>query len=289
MLVGFIAQSRLKDTENRFAEAAQKLGVDFMILTSAPMSVRIKDRLYIHDLTAKKTPVDGVINWDPYPAFYVLENMCHLNQVPFINYSESVRIARNKMLTTLALARHNVPQPETCFLNKHARRLPPGITCPLVYKPQTGTQGRGVRFFHDTASLKALVNKNGEGIYLQKFIPNKGWDLRVMVVGNKVIGAVKRYVQVVPGKNSVKIVEREPCRVNKEIEELALRAAKALKLHFAGIDIIQNRQSGKYFVLEVNAVPRLKTFEDTTGISVAEAILKLILQMKKNPGHFRFT
>lgn len=279
VLIGFIAQSRLKDTENRFAAAAKKHGVDFHVLTPAPMAVRIKDCLYIND--AKKLPVDGVINWDPYPAFYILENMCHLNKIPFINHSESVRIARNKMLTSLVLAGHNVPQPETFFLNRHAKKMPPGVTCPLVCKPLTGTQGRGISFFHDTASLKSMAENSSGGVYLQKFIPNKGWDLRVVVVGDRVIGAVKRYAKVVPGKNRVQIIEREPFQVNRQVEQLALRATRALKLHFAGIDIIRGRTSGKYYVLEVNAVPRLKTFEEATGISVAEAILKLMLEMKE--------
>jgi RimK family alpha-L-glutamate ligase len=285
MQIGFISQIYVKENIDRFRMAAKKMGIGLSVLHPAPLTLHIKGReLIFLDSELKKVRVDGVINWDPYPAFGVFEQACNYLGIPFINSTDAARTARNKTLTSLALLAEGLPQPETIYLNKYAKKLPVTLPLPVIYKPKTGTQGRGGRKFVDRKALQAFISTDTaqKDIYLQKFIPNKGWDLRVVVVGDNVIGATKRTAKAGEWKTSATFGGRiQPFLLNEPLKKLALRTASAIKLNFAGIDIIQNSMNGSYMILEVNATPRLKTFEDNTGVSIAKAVLEEIVKAAK--------
>jgi ribosomal protein S6--L-glutamate ligase len=262
------------------------MGIGLTVLHPAPLTLHIKgDKLILLDSDLKRIKVDGVINWDPYPAFRALEQACHYLGIPFKSSTDAVRTARNKTLTSLALLAQGLPQPETLYLNKYAKQLPTTVPLPLIYKPTTGTQGRGIRKFVCRESLQSFISSDTSknDIYLQKFIPNERWDLRVVVIDNNVLGATKRMASGDEWRTSAAFGgQMQPFRLNKPLKVLALRTASALKLDFAGIDIMQDNKDGSYMILEVNAIPRLKTFEDTTGISIATAVLELMVKAAKH-------
>ena len=112
---------------------------------------------------------------------------------------------------------------------------------------------------------------------MQSFVPNNGWDIRVVVVGGRVLGAIKK--TAAPGEWRTHILyggRAEVYSVDRELEQLSLSASQALGLCFAGIDVIVDKQDGKYKILEVNAVPGLKVFLQATGICIANEIIERI-------------
>ena len=105
-------------------------------------------------------------------------------------------------------------------------------------------------------------------LYLQQFVRHPGWDLRVFVLGGRVLAAMRRHArrrladERGPGR-------RRPsrCGSTAEQEELALRAAAAVGPVAAGVDLLPG-PAGELYVLEVNAVPGWRALAPATGVDV---------------------
>jgi RimK family alpha-L-glutamate ligase len=112
-------------------------------------------------------------------------------------------------------------------------------------------------------------------LILQQYIGSRpGEDLRVWVVGGKVLGAMLR--RSTDGSFKANISrggDGQAYPLNAEIERLALGCAKALELEIAGVDLLFNDDG--YSVCEVNSAPGFAGFEATTGLNVARSVLQL--------------
>jgi ribosomal protein S6--L-glutamate ligase len=147
----------------------------------------------------------------------------------------------------------------------------------VAVKPLFGSEGRGIvrvsdrelawRIFH------ALERQNAV-LYLQRIIRHPGHDLRVLVLQGQVLGAMLRHAVGLDWRTNVALGGRaEPYQLGSEAERLALAAARAIGAEVAGIDLVEDLDSGRVLVLEVNAVPGWRAFSRVTGIDVAAAIL----------------
>ena len=148
----------------------------------------------------------------------------------------------------------------------------------VVVKPIFGSMGLGISRVsdEDMAWRVFRVVETVRGVfYLQRFIPHGGRDIRVFVVGGKVLGAMERRA---PGwrtnfsrGGSVRAFELPP-----EWAELAVRAAEAVGAEYAGVDLLPT-EDGTVYVLEVNGIPGWEGLQRTTGIDVADAIIGQLL------------
>ncbi len=281
MEIGLLSQFPTQDTIKSFTEAADRKGINLRHLYPSQIIIRVhNNRIYLYDPNMNSLHVDGVVNWEPYPVSLEFEKACCCLGIPFINNTEAVRTARNKMLTSLALSIQKLPQSDTLYINKNVKHISCYFDLPAVFKPITGTMGEGAYKIHSLQDLSLTMDKKlgKQDIYLQRFIANSGWDLRVVVVDNKVLGAIKKTAS--PGEwrtHTVHGGRAESFQLDRKLEELSLKAAQALNLNFAGVDIMVEQSTGSYQILEVNAVPGLKLFEETTGTSIAQPILELMI------------
>jgi RimK family alpha-L-glutamate ligase len=116
---------------------------------------------------------------------------------------------------------------------------------------------------------------------IQEFIDTPGRDIRVSVVGSKVIGAMYRYAKPGEWKTNVsRGAKPKECPLTKELEQLALKAAKALEMDFAGIDILE--EDDQLVVSEVNSAPNWSGLQKATGVDAAEEIAAHILRELKD-------
>ena len=132
--------------------------------------------------------------------------------------------------------------------------------------------------FHITRSL---ININIPS-YLQSYIEKPGYDIRAFVVGDQVIGAMKRkstYWKTNIAQGA--IGENLDIKKYPEIEELSIKSTKILKLDYAGVDIIYNKNTEKYYVIEVNAFPQWKGLKQATGVDPAIHIIKHLIDKIK--------
>jgi RimK family alpha-L-glutamate ligase len=172
-------------------------------------------------------------------------------------------------------------------------RVPPTIACQdaeaalaafaelggdVVIKPLFGSEGRGMMRVNDPEmawrTFRALERMQNV-LYLQKFIPHAGWDLRALVVGNQVLAAMRRYAHNDWRTNVAQGGQAEAVTLTAEEERLALAAARAVGTPLAGVDLLPD-PAGGYYVLEVNAVPGWRALAAATGVDIAMAMIRFM-------------
>jgi ribosomal protein S6--L-glutamate ligase len=148
----------------------------------------------------------------------------------------------------------------------------------VVVKPLFGSEGRGIvrvndgemawRVFRTLERLQAVL-------YLQKFIQHPGWDLRVFVIGNRVIAGMRRYARGDWRTNVAQGGRAEAVDVPFEQRRLAIRAMEAVHGHVAGVDLLQG-PDGSWYVLEVNSVPGWRALAPVSKIDVANLLIRFV-------------
>ncbi len=158
------------------------------------------------------------------------------------------------------------------------------LSLPFISKPNLGSQGRDVRLIKNSSDIKKIKESDLKQYVFQNFIKNDG-DYRVIVIGGRPIGAIKR---IAPGGsflNNVstggKAINVKNEKVQEEIKSIASKVSALFNLNFCGIDIIFDKEAEKYFFLELNTVPQWEGFQKATKINVANELLGYCQEMKK--------
>lgn len=164
------------------------------------------------------------------------------------------------------------------------------LSLPIIAKPNSGCRGEGIILIRQVSDFEKLERPAGNYV-LQEYIENNG-DWRVIVVGGRPIGAMKRVAQEGAFLNNISqgahaTTEEDP-EVLKLLYKLAPRVAAQFHLRFCGVDIIRDERTGEYKILEVNTVPQWMNqygFTNVTGVSVAQKLaeyMKAVLSWKKS-------
>lgn len=196
--------------------------------------------------------------------------------------SKAIAQSRDKLHSLQIMSRAGLPVPRTAVIG-HPGALYAAIHAvgglPVIIKLNRGTQGKGVVLVHDLGTAADLLRRAQETnrpAILQEFVAEaEGRDLRVIVVGDKVVAAMER--QAVGGEfranlhlgGTSRAVELDPAA-----KDLALQAAKVHELGVAGVDLILSRRGP--LLLEVNSSPGLEGIEQATGIDVAGAMIDFV-------------
>ncbi len=143
----------------------------------------------------------------------------------------------------------------------------------VVVKPVFGGEGRGIRkiCWKDDAEVLHEIVRDGQILYLQRFIPHDGRDIRLFVVGDRVIGMQR----VADGDWRTNIslgATGVPLKITSELGEMGMRAAGAVGAEVCAIDLLPAKD-GRIMALEVNSVPGWRALAEITGIDVAELVL----------------
>jgi RimK family alpha-L-glutamate ligase len=147
---------------------------------------------------------------------------------------------------------------------------------PLIVKKQMSSKGRGVMLAKNFKQLGELLkNEDLSLLFLQQYIPSN-FDIRVLVLGNKALGAMKRTAKKGDFRSNIaQGGTTEVIPLNEKIMSLAIKAAKASGNEFAGVDIMFDSKNRPY-ILESNRAPQFDGFEHATGVNVAQEIVKYI-------------
>jgi ribosomal protein S6--L-glutamate ligase len=201
--------------------------------------------------------------------------------VRVLNPPRAVEICVDKYLTTALLdaAGLLVPPTITCQTADSALEAFERLGGDVVVKPLFGSEGRGMVRVSDPElawrTFRAIEATRGV-LYLQQFIRHPGWDLRVMVLGGRVLAAMRRTARGDWRTNVAQGGRAEPARLGPEEERLALRAAEVLGTPFAGVDLLPGPAG--WYVIEVNAVPGWRALAPVTGVDVAAEVVAFLAE-----------
>ena len=198
------------------------------------------------------------------------------------NESQAISRSRDKLRSMQILAKEGVGLPVTGFA--HATQDIDGLIetvggAPLVIKLLEGTQGIGVVLAETYQAAKSVIEAFrglDANILVQEYIQEaQGSDLRCFVIGNKIVAAIKR--QGAEGEfrsNLHRGGKAEKIKLSPEERSTAIRAAKAMGLRVAGVDLLRSNHGP--VVMEINSSPGLEGIEKATGIDIAGKIIDYI-------------
>lgn len=199
--------------------------------------------------------------------------------------SDGLITARNKFLALQALREAHVPVPRSILLASRPDIMEAAhlVRFPAILKILSGTQGIGVmrvKSLEETASIVDTLKSFGEVVLLQEFIPNPGVDIRAFVVGDRVIGSMKRIAAVHEWRANIHLgAKGVAMELSKEVQEIAVRASKAVGLEISGVDMVFRGEEP--YVLEVNASPGFRGLLEATKVNAADAIVEYAAEKGK--------
>lgn len=160
---------------------------------------------------------------------------------------------------------------------KNAIRLLRMVDYPIIIKGIVGTKGNQVfKVNARSAALKIIKKYRYANVLIQEFV-NIKHDRRVFIIGNKILGVMKRIIP--KGEYRANIAQgarAEKAGLSKRLKKIALKAAETLDYDIAGVDVIYRKK--RPAVLEVNSSPGLKGFSKATGINAA---LEIVIYLEK--------
>ena len=209
--------------------------------------------------------------------------------VPVLNRYLSVLNAKNKLRTSQILAQKGIPLPKTVVVRKF-EYLDAAIDrvggYPIILKSPYGSYGCGVVIVESRRSLYSALDFMIQGmrsniLMIQEYVSEaEGADYRVFVVGGKVVASMKRQAKQGDFRSNLHLGgEAEKVRLTEKEKKLSIKAAKAMKLQIAGVDILRSNKGP--VIMEVNANPGFVGLSKITGINVADKIVEYAIDYAK--------
>ncbi|ARU03047.1 30S ribosomal protein S6--L-glutamate ligase [Yoonia vestfoldensis] len=286
MKIAMLARNAELYTHRRLKESAEARGHQLDIINTLRCYMNIASRRpEVYYNGEKLVGYDAVIpRIGASVTFYGMAVLRQFEMQGVFPLNESVGIgrSRDKLRSMQLLARDGIGLPVTTFAHDPRQtdevlKLAGGA--PVVIKLLEGTQGIGVVLADTDRSAKSVVEAfrgAGVNILLQEFIKEAGGtDIRAIVVGGKVVAAMKRtgaegeFRSNLHRGGSAQVIKLSP-----EERSTAIRSAKAMGLNVCGVDMLRSNHGP--VVMEVNSSPGLEGVEKATGLDIATKIIEYI-------------
>ncbi len=282
--LALLSRKRTLYSTKRLVEAAKAHGLRPLVLDTLLCNLVLsKDspKILYHD--AVLPPVDVVLpRIGSSVTNYGLAVVSHLDLmgVPVLNAAAPIARSRDKLRCLQMLTKAGIDIPRTVMAHDRANvellvEQVGGL--PAIIKLIRGTQGVGVMIASTVQEVKTIVDtfwQLGEEIVIQEFIAeSKGRDVRALVVGDRVVGAMRRKAKRGEFRSNLhrggegRLIELPPAYT-----EVAVRAARVIGLEIAGVDLLE--ASGGPKIMEVNSSPGFEGLEKATGQDIAGAIIE---------------
>jgi ribosomal protein S6--L-glutamate ligase len=278
----------------RLVEAAKERGHDVRVIDHSKCDLVIeKGKPAIHYRGEKLTNVDAVIpRIGASITFYgtAVVRQFEMMKIFAANESQAIVRSRDKLRSLQILARAGLGMPKTVFTN-HSKEVMKVVQkvggAPLVIKLLEGTQGLGVVLAETNKAAESVIEAfygMKTRIIVQEFIREaKGADIRAFVVDGEVVGAMKRQAKEGEFRSNLhRGGSASLIKLSRAEKAAALKAAKALGLAIAGVDMLQSSHGP--LILEVNSSPGLEGIEKATQINIAGKIIEYVERNAKGKG-----
>ena len=269
----------------RIAEELRGLGVETDVMKNGDIYTLLDSDGSVKGSFSEKYAFAVYLDKDKY-----LGRMLQTLGVRLFNCAEAVEICDDKVLTYLALREAGIPLVKTisaplCYTpnaipnSTFLRSVANEFGFPLVAKKSYGSFGAGVRLIEDSASLNSVETEwlNIPHFYQEYIAESAGRDVRVIVVGGKVVTAMERVAQVGEFRSNVELGGRGRVVVlPEEYKYAAEKIAGVLTLDYCGVDLLEGVDGP--IVCEVNSNAFFEGAEKVTGVNVAKAYSEYIIE-----------
>jgi len=277
--------SKLYST-SRLVETGEKRGHEMRVLDHTKCDLIIEKKkpavVYKNEMI---TDVDAIIpRIGASVTFYgsAVVRQFEMMKVFSVVESQALLRSRDKLSSLQILSRANLGLPKTIFTNysKDTSEMVRKVGgAPVIIKLLEGTQGLGVVLAETQKAAESVIEAfHGlqARVIVQEYIEEaKGADIRAFVVDGVVVGAMKRKGKEGEFRSNLhRGGTAEVIELSEEEENAALKAAKAMKLGVAGVDMLQSERGP--LILEVNSSPGLEGIEKATGKDIAKSIIRYI-------------
>lgn len=279
-----IVFDRLRVEEKMLVDQASKMGHD---------TIAVDAKITQFSTESRKTDVDfGEVVLERCVSYYrgLHFTAClEFLDIPVINSYAVAERCGNKMVTSLLLKKHGVPTPKTyfAFTSEEATKMIENLGYPLVIKPIVGSWGRGVMPLRDKDTTEAIIEmrdiedgSHDRIYYLQEMIKRPPRDIRAIVVGDQVVGAMYRRSNGEFKTNIALGGNPELCEVTKEIEDLCIKASSAVGGGILGIDLMEDESRGM-LIHEVNNTVEFKGIAKVAKKNIPEEMIKFALSQAR--------
>lgn len=197
---------------------------------------------------------------------------------------EAFTVGHNKFLTQIELQKKNVPMPTTYLTatTEGAKKIIEKVHYPIIIKVPGGTHGKGVMFADSESSAKSVLDALevfNQPYIIQEYVETGATDIRAIVVGDKVIAAMKRKAAKEDLRANIHAGgEGVPYVPDYDTEQIAIRAAKAVGADICAVDLLEGKEP---LVIEVNLSPGLQGITKATKKNVAQMIAKALAEQTK--------
>lgn len=276
MKIGVLV-SRVRAEEKLLFEEMERRGLDFDL---------IDDREIVFDLHQKPLAqydliLERCINHSR--ALYALKVLEEWG-IKCINRYEVADNCGNKLLTTMRLIAEGIPTPRNklAFTPASAIIAIEEMGYPVVLKPAVGSWGRLLAKVNDREAAEAILeHKETLGsyhhsiFYIQEFVKKPQRDIRSFVVGDEAICAIYRYSEHWI-TNTARGGRADNCPVTPEINDLSVRAAKAVGGGIVAVDLLESERG--ILVNEVNYTMEFRNSIAPTGVNIPGKVVDYIIQ-----------
>ncbi len=286
-----IASKKFMEVNALYVESAKKRNISLILVKNSHILSKIENSQVIAEM-----PMD----YDKPQCILFLEKdlrlAYHLEKIGYrvFNSSEAIRQCDDKALTAQILAKNHIKLPKTLLSHLHyagfiketadeqdkqINIIETNFEYPFIIKEVFGSFGSQVYLIHNR---KELIEKRNALLYTphiyQEFISSsRGKDVRLQVVGERVVASVLRISEQDFRANVTNGGTMYPFEPPKEFVDMAVRAAQFLQADFAGVDILFGEHD-EPILCEVNSNAHIKNIYDCTKINVADHILDHILE-----------
>jgi ribosomal protein S6--L-glutamate ligase len=292
--IGILSRKRALYATTRLVEASHKAGLKSIVMDTLRCELMLAPRprmLYrgaeVKGLSVALPRIGASITG------YGLKVVSHLGAmgVPVLNDAPSISRSRDKLrcLQLLSAAGIDIPRTVMAYQGTNIRRLVEEVGgLPAIIKLLRGTQGVGVMIASSMAEIQGILStmwELGQEIMVQEFIrESKGRDVRALVVGDEVVGAMRRTARKGEFRSNLHLGgEGNPLALPKDYAKVAAKAAKVIGLEVAGVDMLEGKKGPK--VMELNSSPGFEGLEKATGADIAGAIVAHALAVSRRVPH----
>ena len=270
-----VLYSRVRVEEKWIFAAMEKRGIDYERLDDRAISFDLEDP---EPWRAFDAVLERSISYTS--GLYALRLLNSFG-VPTVNTAAVAEVCGDKLTTSAMLAKAGVPQPRNvvAFTPEAALEAIEAFGYPVVLKPVVGSWGRLLAKVNDRDAAEAVLeHKSTLGsvqhsvFYIQEFIEKPGRDIRVIMIGDRVLTAMYRTSEHWI-TNTARGGSGELCPITPEIEDICLRASKAVGGGLLGVDLVEHPKKG-LVVNEINHTMEFHTMQPVSGIDIAGEIVE---------------